>query len=106
MSRKNFHATTALGLCLAMLPVSVNAQSSDLDTDAAEMFVPMVQDCVLDASEEGCQQVRTVITECAQDLDFARCQLLFEDPNAVLRMQSNLIRRRSCSRRPGTPFQR
>jgi len=83
MSRRNFHATTALGLCLAMVPLSAAAQSTGTDPEAAEIFVPMVQDCVIGASEAECQQVRTVITECAADLEFDRCQLLFEDANAV-----------------------
>ncbi|PZX39437.1 outer membrane protein OmpA-like peptidoglycan-associated protein [Roseinatronobacter thiooxidans] len=83
MSRRNFHATTALGLCLAMVPLSAAAQSTGADPEAAEIFVPMVQDCVIGAREAECQQVRTVITECAADLEYDRCQLLFEDANAV-----------------------
>lgn len=79
MSRRNFYATTALGLCLVVTPLSANADTpEDLD-----LFAPLVQPCIAAPGVDTCEEVRTVVQECAADLNFAECSALFEDPNAV-----------------------
>ncbi|WP_333835185.1 hypothetical protein, partial [Rubrimonas sp.] len=83
MSRANLHATSALGLCLGLLPLSGAAQSASGDAQDADMFVSLVRACVAAPSVENCEPVRAVVAECANDLDYARCELLFEDGGAI-----------------------
>ena len=83
MSRRNFHATTALGLCLALVPLPSFAQSTDTGLDEAELFVPPVQACIDEPTVMQCQDLRAVIIDCAEDLEQARCARLFVEVNAV-----------------------
>lgn len=83
MSRSVFRATTALGLCLAMVPLSVSAQSSGVDPEAGAWFVPSVRACVVTLDPEACAEVGTEMTHCAEDFAPAGCAALFEDPDAI-----------------------
>jgi outer membrane protein OmpA-like peptidoglycan-associated protein len=83
MSRKNFYATTALGLCMVVMPLSSNAQEVEVNPDDLAMFAPLVQECIADPSVEECSSVQAVVTECAADLNLAECAVLFEDADAV-----------------------
>ncbi|MFN3971309.1 MAG: hypothetical protein ACK4L4_08055 [Gemmobacter sp.] len=86
----NLLATSALGLCLAMSPLMVGAQSAQTGDETDAMFVPLVDACVLALTPETCQQVRAVVTECAGDLDHGRCAVLFEDAEKVFEAPAQL----------------
>ena len=81
MSRKNFYATTAIGLCMVMMPVASSAE--EVGPEDLGLFAPLVQECIANPTEEACESVQAVITECADDLEFAECAVLFEDAEAV-----------------------
>ncbi|MBK5927725.1 OmpA family protein [Rhodobaculum claviforme] len=80
MPRRTFHATTALGLCLAVTPLAGGAQS---DADTAALFSPDVQACVTAPDIATCADVRARITRCAADLDPDDCAPLFEGTDGV-----------------------
>jgi outer membrane protein OmpA-like peptidoglycan-associated protein len=81
MSRKNFYATTAIGLCMVVMPVSSMAE--EVGSEDLGLFAPLVQECIANPTEQACESVQAVITECAEDLEFAECAVLFEDAEAV-----------------------
>ncbi len=64
-----------------------SASAAFAETEAARMseieFVPLVQPCIDIPSEETCAEVRAVISECARDLEFASCDVVFRDADAV-----------------------
>src|SRR5690554_4875624 len=83
MSRRNFRATTALGLCLVMAPLtafSVKAQSAG---GGADLFVPAVRACIDAPGADACQPVREDVIACSGDLTLERCEGLFADAGAV-----------------------
>ena len=83
MSSLNAFAISAVGLCLAIAPVTVGAQSAQSGDENDAVFVPLVNACVMTPTLETCQQVRAVIAECANDLDYELCAVLFEDADEV-----------------------
>lgn len=46
-------------------------------------FVPLVQPCIDMPGAETCAEVRAVISECAEDLEFASCDVLFQEADDV-----------------------
>lgn len=46
-------------------------------------FVPLVQPCIDMPGAETCAEVRAVISECAEDLEFASCDVLFQEADEV-----------------------
>ncbi|WP_333827051.1 OmpA family protein [Pararhodobacter sp.] len=95
MSRTNFYATTALGLCLAMAPLKVAAQSFTSGAGEA-MFVPSVQACVDAPSAASCDQISDLVIDCAADLERTRCEMIFEDPDTVFDDSAQLDQARSA----------
>ncbi len=83
MSSLQLLSMSAVGLCLAMAPVMVGAQSAQSGDENDAVFVSLVDDCVSTPTVETCQQVRAVVTECASDLDYELCAVLFEDADEV-----------------------
>lgn len=83
MSRRNFHATTALGLCLALVPLASFAQTSETGLVAGDIFVPPVQSCLEETTVPECLEVRAVITDCAEDIEQARCEDVFIEADVV-----------------------
>lgn len=83
MTHSDFYATTALGLCLAMAPVTGGAQSSIGTPDVLAMFAAPVETCVQTPALTECQDLRALIGECAADLAPVRCERLFDDPGVV-----------------------
>lgn len=100
-------ATAALGLCLALSPLAAAAQTAPTDdvsdsalpdsdgpigdgsvADGADAgaephFVPIADACLSAPNETDCGQVRALVTECAADLDYEMCDVLFEAPDEV-----------------------
>lgn len=101
-------ATAALGLVLTLSPFAAAAQSTapsagvsdDVMPGAdgpigdgsvadgaaagrAPHFVPIADACISAPNEADCGQVRALVTECAADLDYALCEVLFEAPDQV-----------------------
>lgn len=95
MPSNNYYATGALGLCMLVLPVMSQAQSSDAGAatstdssyDDTAIFVPLVDECVQIPNAETCGKVRAVVTECAEELERALCDVLFVEPDAVFDTQ-------------------
>ena len=83
MTSLNVFAMSAVGFCLAMAPVAVGAQSAQSEDENDAVFVALVNACVSAPTVETCQQVRAVIAECASDLDYELCSVLFEDAEGV-----------------------
>jgi hypothetical protein len=85
MSRTNLYATTALGLCLVATPVPGAAQTgahTPAEVDPS-IFAPLVQECIVQPGEAACEGVGTLIQDCAEDLDYAACEVLFVDADEV-----------------------
>jgi len=80
---KNVYATGAIGLCLFAMPVVTHAQTAVANEENDAIFVPMVDECVAIPTADTCARVRAVITECADGLERALCDVLFTDPSAV-----------------------
>ncbi|MGP9804919.1 hypothetical protein [Paracoccus sp. NSM] len=101
-------ATTALGLALTLSPLAAAAQSTapsdsvsddalpgpdgpigdgsvadGADASRAVHFVPIADACIAVPNPADCGQIRTLVTECAADLDYAMCEVLFEAPDEV-----------------------
>jgi|GEM_PF-3408009 len=107
MTRSDFYASTALGLCLAVAPVIGAAQSSMGVPDDPVMFAAPVETCVLAPASAGCQDVRALIVDCAADLEPVRCEMLFDDPGVVFadpmqmqRAQALLVQTRDAFLQP------
>ena len=83
MSSLNVFAISAVGLCLAIAPVTVGAKSAQSEDENGAVFVPLVNACVSAPTVGTCQQVRAVVAECASDLDYELCSVLFEDAEEV-----------------------
>lgn len=90
MFRSNLFAMSALGVCLAMAPVMVSAPSAQSADDRDALFVPLVDACVSTPTVETCEQVRTVLAECANELDREGCSVLFEDADEVFENPAQL----------------
>lgn len=100
--------TAALGLALTVSPLAAAAQSTapasgvlddallgtdgpiadgsvadGADASRALHFVPIANACISAPNEEDCGQVRALVTECAADLDYSLCEILFEAPDEV-----------------------
>lgn len=108
MSRTNFRATTALGLCLAMSPLLTFPAKAQSFGAGAGMFEPAVQDCI-EAPEAGyCEPVQEDVIACSEDLTLARCDGLFQDAEAVfadpallMQAQSMLLQTREAIEQTG-----
>ncbi|MBQ1203766.1 MAG: hypothetical protein IIX61_08225 [Loktanella sp.] len=83
MSLKKLYTSGALGLMISVLPVVTQAQSAHSDTPEGAIFVPIVAECVNAPSEDTCGQVRAVLTECAEEFEYATCDVLFVDSTEV-----------------------
>lgn len=83
MSFKSFYATGATALLVLSVPFTTIAQSTDSPAQDEALFVPMVGACVESPTEETCDRVRAVITECGEELDDALCDVLFTDASVV-----------------------
>lgn len=83
MSLKKLYTSGALGLMISVLPIMTHAQSAHSDTPEGAIFVPIVADCVDAPSEDTCGPVRAVLTECAEELEYAMCDVLFVDSTEV-----------------------
>lgn len=80
---KNVYATAAMVFCLSAMPVVTHAQTAAADGENDAIFVPMVDECVVIPTADTCARVRAVITECADGLERALCDVLFTEPSAV-----------------------
>lgn len=101
-------ATAALGLALTVSPFAAAAQSTapaagvsddampgtdgpiadgsvadGTEASRAPHFVPIADACISAPNEADCGQVRALVTECAADLDYSLCDVLFEAPDEV-----------------------
>ena len=94
MSRTSYTATTALGLCLAAVPVTGIAQSSELGPDDAAIFAPQAQTCIAAPTDSECGAVLDLIGECAASFEQRSCAVLFEDAEAVFADPAQLERAR------------
>ena len=110
MPLSRLSASAALGLCLAFPSFAALAQTAapvpagdvsdsalaDSDgpigdgsvADGADEggephFVPIADACLSAPNETDCGQVRALVTECAADLDYEMCDVLFEAPDEV-----------------------
>lgn len=83
MRKANLYATTALGLCLIPASGSVSAQTVEVTPDELALFAPLVQPCIDAPESDACAPVRSLVAECAEDMTFAQCEVLFEDGVAV-----------------------
>lgn len=80
---KNVYATAAMVFCLSAMPVVTHAQTAAAGGENDAIFVPMVDECVVIPTADTCARVRAVITECADGLERALCDVLFAEPSAV-----------------------
>ncbi|TGD61509.1 hypothetical protein EYC08_18480 [Tabrizicola sp. WMC-M-20] len=85
MSTCNLFAISAFGVVLALAPGAVVAQPAQPANAEITLFVPLVDACVSLPTEETCQQVRAVVTECALEFDEERCGLLVSEPDMVFK---------------------
>jgi len=92
MSRAIFFATPALGLCIAVAPLTTAAQTV--------IIAPLVQACVGAPSVENCQQYGAVLAECADDRVYTRCELLFEEANEIFEDPAPLERVQPAADKP------
>lgn len=83
MSSSTFLAVSAFGLGLALAPGAVAAQTAQPPNAEVTLFVPLVDACVAQPTEETCQQVRAVVTECALEFTEDQCGVLLSEPAMV-----------------------
>lgn len=97
MRKANLYASTALGLCLIPVSGVVMAQTVDVTAEELALFAPLVQPCISAPETDACAPVRSLVAECAAEMTFAQCEVLFEDgtvvfddPELVVRIQDIL----------------
>jgi hypothetical protein len=83
MSHKKLYTTGMVALLINALPMMAQAQSAYSDSPQGAIFVPIVAECVDAPSEDTCAPVRAVLTECAEELEYAMCDVLFVDSTDV-----------------------
>lgn len=84
MRRVNLYASTALGLCFAVHAGQVAADMPDISDADLQMFAQPVLPCIIEPNAATCVDATALIAQCADDLALARCEALFDDPDAVL----------------------
>lgn len=83
MRKANLYASTALGLCLIPVSGVATAQSANVSAEELALFAPLVQRCIDAPATNACAPVRSIVAECAVEMTFAQCEVLFEDGIAV-----------------------
>ncbi|HHX89467.1 MAG TPA: OmpA family protein [Paracoccus sp.] len=83
MTRRNFRATTALGLCLVMAPLTAFGVKAQSAGGGADLFVPAVRACIDAPGADACQPVREDVIACSGDLTPERCEGVLADAGAV-----------------------
>ncbi len=87
MPRSSFHASfyasTALSLCLISAPGFAWSEEVVPTADDVEQFAPLVRPCVESGGGDECADFRSLIAECADSFERVRCEVLFEDGQAV-----------------------
>lgn len=63
--------------------VGDGSPADGMDADVMLHFVPILSACVSAPNETDCGQVRALVTECAADLNYELCDVLFEDADEV-----------------------
>lgn len=63
--------------------VGDGSPADGMDADDMLHFVPILSACVAAPNEADCGQVRALVTECAADLTYELCDVLFEDADEV-----------------------
>lgn len=78
-----FYATTALTMCLVSPPSMTLAQSGMVTDEDLSQLSPLAQMCIANPQGDDCGPVLDAISDCAEDMDAAQCDVLFDDPDAV-----------------------
>lgn len=79
----HLYAGTALGLCLAMHPTLLTAQTA-ISEEELQAFAPAVQPCIQTPDEVTCASVATLLSDCAEDIALDRCEVLLSDRDTLL----------------------